>query len=208
MHSIAVFASDNDIAAYMRGEEINPELPDMPKMFMEYQKSLREKMSTDVSEIDIKNSKDNTDLVRNARTEINAWAKKNIPKNDGLRYNVNLDEFKELTVRRSDIRSIVRHVHENAPKAYLLGKQLDKVLNKSEYLGWSEDEKIILPDGTEKQKHDNVGHWLYYKFTLEGKDSYINVKYDKLFNEYRVYCIRDSRFNTSIITFLKQKKNK
>ena len=39
-HAIAVFASDNDIAAYMRGEEIKPELPGMPKVFVEYQEKL------------------------------------------------------------------------------------------------------------------------------------------------------------------------
>ena len=39
--AIAVFASDDDIAAYMRGEEINPELPGMPKVFTEYQEKLQ-----------------------------------------------------------------------------------------------------------------------------------------------------------------------
>jgi len=48
--AITVFDSDDDIAAYMRGEEINPELPGMPKEFMEYQKSLLEKSNRTVYE--------------------------------------------------------------------------------------------------------------------------------------------------------------
>ena len=39
--AIAVFASQDVIDAYMRGEEIDPELPDMPKEFTEYQERLR-----------------------------------------------------------------------------------------------------------------------------------------------------------------------
>ena len=146
------------------------------------------------------------DLVREARRKILDWAKENIPENEGIKYSVNIDEFDELTVRRGDIKSIIRHVHENATDAYLLGKQLNKVIENSEYMGWSYDKKIVTSDGKFIPKHHNVDYWLYYKFDLLGKDSFVNVFYDFQRKEYRVYCIRDSRFNTDIIQFTAQRK--
>jgi len=45
----------------------------------------------------------NMDLVREARREILEWTKYHIPVNEGLKYSVDIGEFKELFVRRSDI---------------------------------------------------------------------------------------------------------
>ena len=87
--------------------------------------------------------------IREARKKMLDWAKQNIPENGGIKYDMNIDEFKELTVRRGDIKNITKHVHENAAEAYCLDNQR---------------------------------------------------------KEYRVYCIRDSSFNTKIIQFLGQRK--
>ena len=54
-----------------------------------------------------KSDENNMDLIREARREILDWAKQNIPENGGVKYNVNVDEFKVLTVRRGDIKSII-----------------------------------------------------------------------------------------------------
>ena len=148
----------------------------------------------------------NMGLVREARKKMMDWAKQNIPENDGIKYDIDADEFKELTVRRGDIKNITKHVHENASDAYLLCNQLNKVIENSEYIGWSNDENIIDSKGKKVQKHPNVDYWMYYRFKLRGKNSYINVFFDHQRKEYRVYCIRDSRFNTNIIQFPKGKK--
>ena len=44
--STAVFASDAEVAAWKRGEAINPELPKMPEEFVMYQGELQEKIKT------------------------------------------------------------------------------------------------------------------------------------------------------------------
>ena len=136
-------------------------------------------------------------LVRETRAMMREWAKKNIP-DGGLMLNVNVAEFGTLTVRRADVKSITAKPHKFAAEAYALSDQLDKVLNQSEYMGWSPDEIIKYADGTRKQKHTGVKKWLYYRFKLKGKYSYLNVKlYD---GEYRVYCIvDDAAFDKSII---------
>ena len=141
------------------------------------------------------------DSVRKARRAVINWAKQNIPEKDGLKYDVNLNEFNQLTVRRGDIKNIVRHVHEYANEAYLLGNKLDKVLEDSEYIGWSYDEKIVNSEGKIVQRHPFVDYWIYYRFLLLDKYSYVNVFHDNQRKEYRVYCIRDSLFNTKIIQF-------
>ena len=146
------------------------------------------------------------DLVREARKKMTDWAKRNIPENNGIKYHVKVDEFEELTVRRGDIRTIIRHVHENASEAYLLCDKLNSVIEGSEYLGWSYDETVVNSEGTEIQRHPNVDHWKYYRFELLGKSSYLNVFFDNQRREYRVYCIRDSYFNTKIIKFQALKK--
>ena len=147
------------------------------------------------------------DSVREARKKMLDWAKQNIPEDDGIKYTMDVDEFKELTVRRGDIKNITKHVHENAADAYLLCNQLNKVIENSEYIGWSYDEKIVDSDGKLVPKHPNVDYWMYYRFELCGKYSYVNVFYDHQRKEYRVYCIRDSFFNTNIIQFQGKKKN-
>ena len=146
------------------------------------------------------------DLIREVRKKMLDWAKNNIHENNGKKYNVGIDEFNELTVRRGDVKNIIKHVHENAAEAYLLCDKLDKVIESSVYLGWSYDEIVINSEGNNVQKHPNVDYWMYYRFELLNKNSYINVFYDKQRKEYRVYCIRDSYFDTKIIQFLGQKK--
>ena len=145
-------------------------------------------------------------LVREARRKMLDWAKNNIPENDSIKYEVEVDEFNELTVRRGDIKNIIKHVHENAADVYLLCDKLDKVMEGSEYLGWSYDETFINSEGKEIQRHPNVGYWLYYKYEFQNKATYVNILYDKQRNEYRVYCIRDSYFNINIIQFQGMKK--
>jgi hypothetical protein len=137
--------------------------------------------------------------IRDTRAQMREWAKKNVPER-GLKLNVNAAEFDRLTVRRADVRSITAKPHKYAADAYSLCDQLDKVLNNSVYMGWSPDATILLGDGTVVQKHPSVQKWLYYKFKLGGKDSYLNVMLTKE-NEFRVYCIVDDlAFDKGIIT--------
>jgi hypothetical protein len=44
--AIAVFAPASEVERYLRGEDINPKLPEMPKEFLDYQKELHEKNAT------------------------------------------------------------------------------------------------------------------------------------------------------------------
>lgn len=137
-------------------------------------------------------------LIRDTRMQMRDWAKANIPVPDGLKLKVDVPQFDHLTVHRADIKSITAKPHKYASEAYSLCNQLDKVLNNSEYMGWSPDEFIRLADGTKRQKHVGVEKWLYYRFKLGGKYSYLNVRL--INNEYRVYCIvDDAAFDKSII---------
>ena len=155
--------------------------------------------------MDLKNNisvaQEKLELIRETRRQMVEWAKQNISEKEGLTYNVNVNEFSKLTIRRRDIKKIIQHVHEDATDAYSLCTRLNKVIENSEYIGMAYDKKVVLDSGKTVQKHPDVGYWLYYKFKLNKKYSYLCVMYDSSRNEYRPYCIRDSKFNTNQIMF-------
>ena len=123
--------------------------------------------------------------VVETRKEARDWAKENIPSDKPITLTVGKEEFSEITVYRSTIKSFTGKAHKFEKERNLWATDFVGLFKKSSYYGWDSDEII---DG--KQKHPDVKRWFYYKVEIGGENSFICVKEMKN-GEFRPYCLDD-----------------
>jgi len=114
-----------------------------------------------------------------------AWTKKHVDQNKGFVFESNQEQFKNITLRRTDVKTILGKPHKFRELIASMLQKLPEVMKDAVYLDWSYD------DGS----HPNVIKWHYYKTKVGGIDSYINVM-ETRDNEFRIHYISDN-FDTA-----------
>ena len=144
-------------------------------------RSVLNKALTFIPEKEIISKTKDIEKIKKVRNEVREWAKKNIPINTGIVKNVDNKFIDKLTIRNSDVKSIISHPHDKAFEVYSSIPKLDELISKSKFIDWSYD----------NGNHPNVEKWYYYETEIAGKKSYINVMHTKQ-DEWRVYAITDN----------------
>ena len=118
----------------MRGEEIKPELPGMPKVFVEYQEKLRAKAAK-ISEDNANFASRKTNVIQNVDRgrikELRDWAKKNLAQKS-----VYHDDFgKDILFTVTGIKEYLNQPHRYYFEKNQMIKDIQNILKNSDYKG-------------------------------------------------------------------------
>lgn len=113
---------------------------------------------------------------------------------------VSAQYLEKLTVSRTNIKTLVSKPHDYYFEKNEAVKDLSKLLNNSNYIGWAKDEEI---DGV--KKHPFVNHWQYYEVNINDKKAFICIK-ATVGNEFIPYSIENIEDLTKIPNLKKNEK--
>ncbi|KAA6351232.1 hypothetical protein EZS27_001378 [termite gut metagenome] len=124
-------------------------------------------------------------MTKYSRDEVRKHFQKEL-KGKSLMLQASKGPAKTITVSHQDIKNITGKPHKYNYMKNTCCYWLPQLLKKAEYMGWSPDIKNNNTPG-----HTDAKNWHYYRFTLNGEDSYLTVR-ENLKGELRIHSIQDN----------------
>lgn len=123
-------------------------------------------------------------MTKQSREDVRNFFKEEL-KGEARKYTVASGEIDLITISYQDIKTITGKPHKYGYLKNSACYYLPEILKKMDYLGYSPDFKDATIPG-----HADAERWHYFRFTLNGEDSFLVVK-ENAKGENRIHSIQD-----------------